>query len=134
MCPLCKRTVLPSSDDSDVSDSEEAPLLENEVTPNEGIFISLNFIFYLICPKDERTPRVVTWARAFANHIRDSDSDNQSTGPRRSQSVDGMIQDSSFGVDSLYRHVFEELGEFQQNIIQGCLANSYDGNRCVLVS
>ena len=36
VCPLCKRTVLPSSDDSDVSDSEEAPLLENEVTPNEG--------------------------------------------------------------------------------------------------
>jgi len=80
VCPLCKRTVLPSSDDSDVSDSEEAPLLENEVTPNE----------------DERTPRVVTWARAFANHIRDdSGSDNPSSGPRRSQSVDGMIQDSS---------------------------------------
>ena len=60
----------------------------------------------------------MTWARAFANHIRDSDSDNQSTGPRRSQSVDGMIQDSSFGVDLCTDMFFEELGEFQKNIIQ----------------
>ena len=101
VCPLCKRTVLPSSDDSDVSDSEEAPLLENEVTPNEGkIFFLIQF---LILSLDERTPRVVTWARAFANHIRDdSGSDNPSSGPRRSQSVDGMIQDSSFGIDLFY--------------------------------
>ena len=34
VCPLCKRTVLPSSDDSDVSESEDAPLLENEAGQN----------------------------------------------------------------------------------------------------
>ena len=38
VCPLCKRTVLPSSDDSDVSESEDAPLLENEAGQNrEGL-------------------------------------------------------------------------------------------------
>ena len=38
VCPLCKRTVLPSYD-SDDSDSEEAPLLRNERVEhqNEGI-------------------------------------------------------------------------------------------------
>jgi len=83
VCPLCKRTVLPSSDDSEVSESEEAPLLENEVRqPNQV----------------EETPRVVSWARAFANHMREARSEGESSGespPRRSQSVDRMSTDST---------------------------------------
>merc|ERR1712147_539898 len=74
----CKRTVLPSSDDSDVSESEEAPLLENEVRqPAEATGQPAN-------------NSVITWARAFANRIDNSGSDSDQ--PRRSQSVDdGMI-------------------------------------------
>jgi E3 ubiquitin-protein ligase RNF13 len=55
VCPLCKRTVLPSSDDSDVSESEDAPLLENEAGQNRE--------------DDEQTPRVVGWARSLANGL-----------------------------------------------------------------
>ena len=35
MCPLCKRTVLPS-DDSEDSESEEAPLLANQDNQNDS--------------------------------------------------------------------------------------------------
>merc|ERR1712235_67534 len=55
VCPLCKRTVLPSSDDSDVSESEDAPLLENEAGQNRE--------------DDEQTPRVFGWARSLANGL-----------------------------------------------------------------
>lgn len=52
VCPLCKRTVLPS-DDSEDSESEEAPLLPAEPTQNDN--------------QDE--VRVVGWARGFANQL-----------------------------------------------------------------
>ena len=35
VCPLCKRTVLPSSESED-SESEEAPLLPNNTNDNEN--------------------------------------------------------------------------------------------------
>ena len=98
VCPLCKRTVLPSSDDSEVSESEEAPLLENEVRqPNQG---KLRFHFYTNLTIVEETPRVVSWARAFANHMREARSEGESSEgssapPRRSQSVDRMSTDST---------------------------------------
>lgn len=67
VCPLCKRTVLPSSDDSDVSEAEDAPLLENEVGQNHE--------------DDDQTPRVVGWARSLANGLSNGSS-NENTRQR----------------------------------------------------
>ena len=47
----------------------------------------------------EEAPRVVSWARAFANHMREvrseGESSETSSPPRRSQSVDRMSTDST---------------------------------------
>ena len=88
---MCKRTVLPSSDDSDVSESEEAPLLENEVGASREGFdidkISVNRNLF------SESPRLAGVARGLAagissdpsGHHRIS-SGSSSTGNRRQRS------------------------------------------------
>ena len=80
-----------------MSESEEAPLLENEVRPpgsfsgNVITFLVFKFLFQNFPAQTPQSANnsVITWARAFANRVGDSSANSDE--PRRSQSVDGMI-------------------------------------------